>query len=138
MAAAARAAGPELDAPAQDPNEESIGDLVSRLIEDGRSYARAEIDLMRQIARHRAARARTGLIMLAAGAVLALSALTAMILGLVLGLATLIHPLLAGVAVAVLLAGIGYGLIRFGLTGLRALGGDEEERAALERGERLP
>ena len=127
-----------MDAPAQDPNEESIGDLIGRLLDDGRSYARAEIDLIRQIARHRAARARTGLIMLAAGAVLALSALTALILGLVLGLATLIHPLLAGLAVAALLAGVGYGLIRYGLTGLRALGGDEEEREAVRRGEGPP
>jgi hypothetical protein len=46
--------------------------------------------------------------------------------------------LLAGLAVAALLAGIGYGLVRYGLTGLRALGGDDEERAALERGERVP
>ena len=127
-----------MDAPAQDPNEESIGDLIGRLLDDGRSYARAEIDLIRQIARHRAARARTGLIMLAAGAVLALSALTALILGLVLGLATLIHPLLAGLAVAALLAGVGYGLIRYGLTGLRALGGDDEEREAVRRGEGPP
>ena len=127
-----------MEAPAQDPRDDSIGDLVGRLIEDGRTYARAEIDLLRQIARHRVARARTGLILLAAGAVLALSALTALILGLVLGLATLIHPLLAGLAVAALLAGTGYGLIRWGLTGLRALGGDEEEREAIRRGETLP
>lgn len=127
-----------MDAPGQDPSDESIGDLIGRLIEDGRGYARAEIDLLKQIARHRAARARTGLVMLAAGAVLALSALTALILGLVLGLATLIHPLLAGLAVAAALAGIGYGLIRYGLAGLRALGGDEEERAAVRRGETVP
>ena len=127
-----------MSAPAQDPGDESIGDLLTRLIEDGRTYARAEIDLLRQIARHRAARARTGLVMLAAGAVLALSALTALILGLVLGLATLIHPLLAGLAVAALLAGIGYGLIRYGLAGLRALSGDEEEREAVARGESAP
>ena len=127
-----------MDAPAQDPNEESIGDLIGRLLDDGRSYARAEIDLIRQIARHRAARARTGLSMLAAGAVLARSALTALILGLVLGLATLIHPLLAGLAVAALLAAVGYGLIRYGLTGLRALGGDDEEREAVRRGEGPP
>ena len=42
----------------QDPHEESIGDLFGRLIEDGRTYARAEIDLYKEIARHRAGRAR--------------------------------------------------------------------------------
>nr|MDQ4087916.1 phage holin family protein [Pseudomonadota bacterium] len=66
-------------ATAHDPREDSIPDLVSRLIEDGRSYARAELDLLRQIARHRAGRARTGLVLVAAGGVLALSALTALI-----------------------------------------------------------
>ena len=127
-----------MDAPVEDPNEETIGDLFGRLIEDGRAYARAEVDLLKQIARHRAARARTGLIMLAVGAVLALSALTALILGLVLGLAVLIGPVLAGIAIASLLAGSGYGLIRWGLDGLRTLGGDEEERQALARGEDAP
>jgi hypothetical protein len=124
-----------LDSPAHDPREESIGDLVNRLIEDGRSYARAEVDLLKQIARHRAGRARSGLILLAAGAVLLLSALTALIIGLVLGLATLIGPLGAGLVVAAVLAGVGYLLVRVGLGGLRALGGDEEERRAVARGE---
>ena len=124
--------------PAQDPREETIADLVSRLVEDGRSYARAEIDLLKQIARHRAGRARTGLVLVGAGAVLGLSALTALVLGLVLGLATLIGPLAAGLVVTAVLAGAGYALIRFGLGGLRALSGDEEERQAVARGEKAP
>jgi len=127
-----------LDAPAQDPRDDSIGDLFGQLIEDGRTYARAEVDLIKQIARHRAERARTGLILLVGGGVLLLSSLTALILGLVLGLAALTGPLLAGIIIAVLLAGSGYLLIRFGLGGLRALGGDEEEKAALGRGETVP
>lgn len=127
-----------MDAPAQDPREESIGDLFGRLVDEGRGYARAEIGLYKQVARHRAGRARNGLVMLAAGVVLLLSSLTALILGLVLGLATLAGPLLAGVAVAAALALVGYVLVRYGLGGLRALSGDEDERAALDRGERLP
>jgi putative superfamily III holin-X len=127
-----------LATPAHDPREESIADLVNRLIEDGRSYARAEIDLLKQIARHRAGRARTGLVLVAAGAVLGLSALTALVLGLVLGLATLIGPLAAGLVVTAVLAGIAFLLVRFGLAGLRALSGDEEERQAVARGEKAP
>jgi len=127
-----------LDGPAEDPRDESIGDLFGRLIDDGRSYAKAEIDLYRQIALHRAGRARTGLVALIAGAVLLLSSLTALILGLVLGLAELIGPLLAGLAIAALLALAGYVLIRFGLNGLRALAGEEGERQALSRGETRP
>ncbi len=139
MPTAMRAAGPEsLDAPADDPREESIGDLFGRLVDDGRSYAKAEIDLYRQIALHRAGRARNGLIALAAGAVLLATSLTALVLGLVLGLAALIGPVPAGLAVAAALALIGYGLVRYGLSGLRALSGDEEEREALIRGETRP
>lgn len=124
-----------MDAPADDPRDESIGDLFGRLVDDGRAYAKAEIDLYREIALHRAGRARTGLIALAAGAVLLLSSLTALILGLVLGLAALIGPLLAGLAVAALLALTGYLLIRYGIAGLKALKGGDDEGEALKRGE---
>ena len=126
-----------LDGPAQDPRDESIGDLFGRLIEDGREYARAEIGLYRQIARHRAGRARNGAIALAAGAVLLLSSLTALIFGFVLGLANLIGPVLAGLAVALVLAGGGFLLVRYGAAGLGALSGDEEERQAIARGDTL-
>jgi hypothetical protein len=127
-----------LDAPVEDPREESIGDLFGRLVEDGKAYARSEIDLVREIARHRAGRARSGLIALAAGGVLLFGAFIALILAAVHGLATLIGPLLAGLAVAAALAGLGYALVRMGLGGLRALSGDEAEAEALERGERAP
>jgi hypothetical protein len=126
-----------LDAPAGDPRDDSIGDLFARMIDDGRAYAKAEVGVYREIVRHRAGKAKAGLIALVAGVVLLLSSLTALLLGLVLGLATLIGPLLAGLAVAAVLAGIGYFLVRQGLAGLGALGGDEEERAALKRGETL-
>lgn len=124
-----------MNGPAEDPREESIGDLFGRLVEDGRTYAKAEVKLYREIARRRAGRARSGLLALAAGAALMLAALTGLILGLVLGLATLIGPLLAGTAVAALLGGVGYLLLRGGVANLSALSGDEEERAALVRGE---
>ena len=81
-----------MEVPTQDPRDESIADLVNRLLEDGRRYAQAEIDLMKEIARHRAARARTGLVLLVAGAVLGLSALTALVLGFVLGHRQMLDP----------------------------------------------
>jgi hypothetical protein len=127
-----------LDAPADDPREESIGDLFGRLADDGRAYAKAEIELYRRIALHRAGRARAGLIALVAGGVLLLSSLTALILGLVLWLAALIGALPAGLAIAALLALTGYLLVRFGLVRLRALKGGAEEAEALKRGETRP
>jgi hypothetical protein len=127
-----------LDGPAEDPRDESIGDLFGRLVDDGRAYAKAELGLYREIALHRAGRARAGLIALIAGAVLLLSSLTALILGLVLGLATLIGPLLAGIAIAAALALGGYLLVRSGIAGLGALRGGADEAEALHRGENGP
>jgi len=124
-----------LDAPAGDPRDESIGDLFGRLIDDGKAYARAEVDLYRQIAVHRAGRARSGMVLLGAGAALLVAALIALTIGAVLGLAALTGPLLAGVIIAAALALTGYLLIRSGVTGLQALGGSEEEAAARKRGE---
>jgi hypothetical protein len=123
-----------LDAGGEERNEESIGDLLGRLIEDGRSYAEAELKLLKAIAEYRAQRAGRALALLAAGAVLLLSAVTALVLGAVLGLAPLIGPFLAGLLVAALLAAAGYLLIRLGTAGLKGLARDEAEQKAIDRG----
>ncbi len=122
-------------ADAGEPREESIGALLGRLADDGRAYVKAEIGVYRAIAARRAAKARNGLIALAIGAVLLISSITALLFGLVLWLATLIGPLLAGLAVAAVLILAGFMLVRMGIAGLGALGGDEAEREALMRGD---
>lgn len=118
--------------------DETVGDLVGRLLEDGRDYAKAELALVKAVARHRVARAKTGAILAGVGITLLLSSLTALVLGSVLGLATLMHPALAGLIVFLILAVIGGLLARAGVSGLAALGGDEDEQAALAQGERAP
>ena len=128
----------QLASATNDPRDESIGELVSRLAEDGRAYARAELDLVKQIARHRAGRAKSGAILLGIGIVLLLCSLTALVLALVLGLATLIGPFGAGMGVFLVLAIAGGVLARSGAKGLAALGGDEDEKAALSRAEARP
>jgi fatty acid desaturase len=124
-----------LDAPVGTPHEDSIADLVGRLIEDGRDVARAEANLYKQIALRRAARAKAGAVALLAAALLFWFAAIALIFGLVLGLAVYVGPVAAGAILAVLLGIGGYVLLRYGLKGLQALSGDEEERAALKKGE---
>ncbi|HEY0326052.1 MAG TPA: phage holin family protein, partial [Allosphingosinicella sp.] len=128
----------EVTPPDYEPRDESIGELFSRLVEDGRAYARAELDLVKQIARHRAAKAKTGAILLGVGVTLLLCSLTALVLALVLGLATLIGPFGAGMAVFIVLAVAGGLLARAGAKGLASLGGDDEEKAALAKAEQLP
>jgi hypothetical protein len=130
--------GGDLASRVDDPREETIGALVSRLVEDGRAYARAELDLVKRIARHRAARAKSGAMLVGIGVTLLLCSLTALVLALVLGLATLIGPFGAGMAVFAVLAIVGGLLARAGAKGLAALGGDDEEKAALARAETRP
>ena len=122
-------------ADAGEPKEESIGELIGRLADDGRAFVKAEVDVYKAIAARRMARARNGLIALAIGAVLLVCSVTALLLGLVLWLATLIGPLLAGLAVAAALILVGVILVRIGVGGLKALGGDDAEREALTRGD---
>ncbi len=127
-----------MDGPAGDPREEGIGDLVGRLIEDGRAYAEAEVELYKAIALHRGVRARRALVSLAIGWFLLFAAMTALVIAAMVSLTQAVGPLLAGVLVGVPLAAIGYLLARIGWSGIKGLGRDEAERAAIERGERHP
>lgn len=120
-----------------DEDEETIGDLVGRLVEDGRDYAKAEFELYRAIAEYRALRARRAVVMLAIGWFLLIAAMSALTIGAMIALSLTIGPLLAGLAVFVPLALIGYLLAHFGWAGMRGLGRDPAEAEAIERGSRL-
>jgi Putative Actinobacterial Holin-X, holin superfamily III len=122
---------PDLPSPAEDPRDESVGELIHRLVDDGKAYARAELAVVKGVAKRRAAKAKKGAVLLVIGITLMMCSMTALVLALVLGLATLIGPLGAGLAVFLILAVVGGLLLRAGIKGLGALGGDEEERRAL-------
>jgi len=126
------------DAGSEPPEGKSIGELVSRLVDDGKAYARAEINLYKAIARHRMGKAKVGAILLGIGVGLLFCSLIALVLALVLGLATLIGPFGAGLAVFVLFAIAGGVLAVMGIKGLSALAGDDDERTALAIGEARP
>lgn len=113
---------------------ESIGDLVGRLVADGRAYAEAEFELYRAIAEHRAERARKAIVALAIGWFLLIAAMGALTIGAMIALAITIGPLLAGLAVGAPMALAGYLLARYGWSGVKGLGADAPERAAIERG----
>jgi len=115
--------------------EPSIGDLFGRLADDGKAFVRAEANLYRKIALHRAGKARSGGIAIVAGALLLNAALIVMLIGLALELALYFGPLIGGLIVAALAGGAGFLLIRFGAGRLKALAGDAEEKAALAAGE---
>lgn len=113
------------------PPDNSIGGLFHQLVDDGKSFARAELNLYKQIAIYRASKARNGAIALIAAVVLVNAALIAFLVGLVMGLAPLVGPVAGGLIVLAVTALAGYLLVRYGMSRLAALAGDAEERAAL-------
>ncbi|HEX8194482.1 MAG TPA: phage holin family protein [Allosphingosinicella sp.] len=126
-----------MDAPFRSPQEEGISDLVGRLIDEGREVARTEVNLYKQIALRRSAKAKSGIVLVAAAGVIALLAGIGLVVGLIMALATLIGPLAATLAIVLLMGVAAFFLLKKGLAGLAALSGDEEERTALERGEKI-
>ena len=120
---------------ADDPADSSIGDLFHQLVDDGRAFVAAEANLYKQIATYRAGKAKNGIVALVAGGLLAYAALIAFLVGLVMGLADFMGPVLGGVVVLAVSGGVAFFLIRYGVDKVSALGGDADEKAALKRGE---
>ncbi|WP_425230102.1 phage holin family protein [Sphingomonas sp.] len=84
--------------------DEGVSTLVHRAVADARELAQAEIALVKAKANERIGAFASAAIFFGAAAVLALSAVTALLVGLILSLATLIGPLGAtGVVVVVTL-----------------------------------
>lgn len=109
----------------QDRPEEGIGTLFGRLAEDGKEFARAEVAYYRALANDKVGPLKSGLIFGVAALVIAWSALTALLVGLILTLATLMGPGLATllvVLVALALAGL---LGWMAWSHLRRLGGED-------------
>ena len=126
-----------MDARVHNPADSSIGDLFGRLVDDGRTLVRAEVDLYKELALYRAGKAKTGAIALVAGGLLAFAGLIALLVGVVIGLAPLVGPVAGGLIVFAIAGGVGFLLVRFGAGKMAALSGDAEEKAALAAGERM-
>jgi hypothetical protein len=90
--------------------EPSVGDLVERLIDDGRAYAEAEVNLARARIEQRVASYRTAAIFGGSAVAAALVALICFAVTLVLALASLIGPLAGGLAATLLVAALAGGL----------------------------
>lgn len=80
--------------------EDGVAALVGRLVDDGRSVVAAEIALYKAKAAERVDAYRSATIFFAIAGVLALAGLIALLVGLILSLATLIGPL-GGTAIVV-------------------------------------
>ena len=107
------APGADMDDPPDD--EAPIGELFGRLIDDGKAYAHAEVDLVRARAESQVDRAKLPLILGGAAVAFGFASVIALVLTLVLSLAGLLGPLGGGLLatlIAVLVAG-GLGLAAF-------------------------
>lgn len=86
-------------------SEEGIGTLFTRLIDDGGRLVRAEIELYRQISINRLLRSRAAVALAVSAILLMQASVTALLAGLVFGLAHWIGPVGAGITICV--AGLG-------------------------------
>jgi hypothetical protein len=100
-------------------DERPVGEIVSELIEDGKAYARAELEHAKAIATAKANAFKLPAILFGAALVLALAAVSALAWGVAAALATLIGPLAGGVAAFLLFAGLAGGLGWYGARRLR-------------------
>ena len=97
------------------PQEErAIGELVHELIENGKAYARAEIDLAKAIATAKGKALILPAALFGAAFTFALAAVTALAVGVVVELAKFIGPFAAGFIGLVIFAAIAGGLGWYG------------------------
>jgi Putative Actinobacterial Holin-X, holin superfamily III len=109
------------------PEADGIGDLVHRLVEDGKAYARAEVNVYKTIGTEKVASLRTPIILLVVAVFLAHAAFLALVATVFVGLAQVMQPALAGVVTVLFLAALA------GITGYlgasKLTGGADEAEA---------
>jgi len=96
----------------------SFGELATRLVEDGKAYARAEIDLAKAIAADKTRTVRLAAILFGVAVLFAIGAMTAVAIALFVTLAAAIGPVLAGLVTFLVLGGIAGGLAWLGVNKL--------------------
>ena len=105
--------------PAPGDSDRPVGELVHELIEDGKAYARAELEHAKAIAASKADALKLPAILFAVAFLFALAAFIALVVGIANGLATLIGPLAGEIVACVLFAAVAGGLGWYGAKRLR-------------------
>lgn len=102
-------------------DERAIGEIVSELVDEGKAYARAEVDYAKALATAKAKALRTPAILLVAALFVAMGALNALCVAIFVALATLMSPLIAGIVAFILIGAVAAGLGWAGVEKLRKL-----------------
>lgn len=102
-------------------DERPIGEIVTDLVDEGKAYAKAELDYAKALATAKAKALRAPAILLVAAAFVAMGALNALCVAIFVALATLMSPLIAGIVAFVLIGAVAAGLGWAGVEKLRKL-----------------
>ena len=115
-----------------DPNE-TIGEVASRLVDDGKAYLRAEVDATKAMAGARLRAARTGIIVGVAAIFVAQAGLTVLFVAIGWVLAIWL-PQWAGLLIAALLALVLAGLmVRYAIGHISPSTADSESKTGTKR-----
>ena len=107
--------------PMQRPEDERpIGEIVGQLVDEGKAYAKAELELAKAQAEAKAAEYKWPAILLGGSLLFALAAVTALAVTIVLSLATLIGPLAGGLIAVAITGGAAYALYWLAMQKLKA------------------
>lgn len=111
---------PPLDRNPPENDDEPIGQIVSRLIDEGRDYAKAEVRLAASIATAKARGYKLPAILAAAALLFAQAAVVVLCVALFLALLPRMGPLLAGITATLIALGVAAGLVFVAVNKLRA------------------
>jgi hypothetical protein len=112
-----------LKPPAEDPSnqrpDQPVGELIGRILEDGKAYALAELNVVKAIAEERISAFKAPAIALVAALLVSQAAIIIFALGITLALANLVGGLLAGIIGFLVFGGIAGGLVWWASTKIR-------------------
>jgi hypothetical protein len=106
--------------PGPNRQERPIGELVHELIEDGKAYARAEIDLVKAIATSKGKALALPVGLFVAALFVGMAAINGLVVGVVIALETFIGPLAAGFVTMLIFMAVAGGLAWWGYQRLRS------------------
>jgi hypothetical protein len=92
------------------PPDQPVGELISRVLEDGKAYALAELNVVKAIAEEKVSAFKLPAIAIVAALLVSQAAIIVLALGITLALADLVGPLLAGIIGLLVFGGIAGGL----------------------------
>jgi len=106
--------------PGPPTSERPIGEIVRELVDDGKAYARAEVNVAKTIASERANAFKVPVMLFAGAVLIGIAAINVLAFTIFVGLALIMQPVLAGLVAFVLVAGTAGLLAWIGVQKLRA------------------